>query len=153
MVVLRGQLTNPAPTLEAALRGYHGLNRSAAPGPARRRQTRRLRRLTARDVQQAINRYQAGESMIQIARGLGVRRDTVSAAFGKAGLPTRIMHVPATTDVDRAVELYAQGWSTRRTGEHLGFDAETIRKYLKERGVQMRPAGRRPGSATSLPAD
>jgi DNA-directed RNA polymerase specialized sigma24 family protein len=44
----------------------------------------------------------------------------------------------------RAIELYAQGWSTRQIGTELGRDHSRIAKWLRRAGVQMRPQAPRP---------
>src|SRR5215207_7029362 len=46
----------------------------------------------------------------------------------------------------RAIELYAQGWSTRQIGAELGRDHSCIARWLRRAGVQMRPQAPRPMS-------
>ena len=44
-------------------------------------------------------------------------------------------------DVDRAVELYAAGWTLRRIGAELGVDHRTVAVRLHRAGVTMRRGG------------
>ena len=44
----------------------------------------------------------------------------------------------------RAIELYAQGWSTRQIGAELGRDHSRIARWLRRAGVQMRPPAPKP---------
>ena len=46
--------------------------------------------------------------------------------------------------IRRAIELYAQGWSTRQIGAELGRDHSRIARWLRRSGVQMRPQAPRP---------
>ena len=41
--------------------------------------------------------------------------------------------------VERATELYTQGWSTVQIGKQLGVTASTVGKAMKRAGVQLRP--------------
>jgi hypothetical protein len=49
-----------------------------------------------------------------------------------------------TVDVDRAVELYAAGWTLRRIGAELGVDHRTVAVRLHRAGVTMRRGGAPP---------
>jgi hypothetical protein len=44
-------------------------------------------------------------------------------------------------EVQRATELYAQGWPTERIGAELGVTGECVRKRLAAAGVELRGAG------------
>lgn len=53
-------------------------------------------------------------------------------------------------DGARAAELYAEGWSLREIGDHLGTrHVETVRQALLRQGVAMRPAHVRSPRGTS----
>jgi uncharacterized protein YjcR len=90
--------------------------------------------------------------MTELAKKYGVRRKTISAMLNRHGFELRVMHTISEQEIDRAVDLYATGMSTRQVGEQLGCDAETIRTHLKRRGVQMRQAGR-PRKHPAAPED
>ena len=83
--------------------------------------------------------------MAALASEYDVRRSTVSELLGRAGVAHRQQRSISVAEVERAVDLYADGWSLQRIGEQLGFDAETIRTHLKRRGVALRPGGRSSG--------
>jgi DNA-binding transcriptional regulator LsrR (DeoR family) len=44
-------------------------------------------------------------------------------------------------DVDRAADLYAQGWTLRQIGSELGLTETTISDELRRAGVTMRRSG------------
>jgi hypothetical protein len=44
-------------------------------------------------------------------------------------------------DVERAADLYAQGWTLRRIGAELGATATTVSQQLRGAGVTMRRGG------------
>jgi hypothetical protein len=44
-------------------------------------------------------------------------------------------------DVERAAELYAQGWTLRQTGTELGVHWATVSQQLRKAGVTMRRSG------------
>ena len=44
-----------------------------------------------------------------------------------------------SVNLERAIELYAQGWTTRQIGAELGRDHSRIARWLRRAGVQMRP--------------
>ncbi len=108
-------------------------------GPAR------ARRLSAADQVAVLRAYQAGDSMAALAARFDVRRSTISELLRRSASPMRAERAISDDDVDQAVWLYDQGQSLVRIGERLGYNAETIRKQLKRRGVVMRPASQ-PGA-------
>jgi hypothetical protein len=44
-------------------------------------------------------------------------------------------------DVNRAADLYAQGWTLRQIGAELGVHRSTVREQLQSAGITMRPSG------------
>lgn len=54
-------------------------------------------------------------------------------------------------DVERAVELYRQGWSLRRIGLQLGVEGSTVSRALRRAGLTMRSgAPRHPASTQQI---
>ena len=112
----------------------------------RRPQPTRQRRLSPAEQTAVVQAYQAGRSMAALADEYEVRRSTISELLARDGDARRQQRSISAAEVDRAVDLYARGWSLQRVGERLGFDAETIRTHLKRRGAVLRPGGRPLGS-------
>ncbi len=73
--------------------------------------------------------------IIPLLADLGLNCSAVAGAPYEQGGRREI--VP--TEVDEAVRLYSNGQSLVGIAERLGFNAETIRKQLKRRGVVRRP--------------
>jgi hypothetical protein len=44
-------------------------------------------------------------------------------------------------DINRAAELYAQGWTLRQIGAELGVHWSTVSEQLQSAGITMRPSG------------
>jgi hypothetical protein len=44
-------------------------------------------------------------------------------------------------DVERAAELYAQGWTLSQIGAELGVRSNVVHDHLRRAGVTMRPVG------------
>ncbi len=100
----------------------------------------RGRRLSPAEQVAVLVAYQAGNSMAALAVRYGVRRSTISELLRRGGSPPRVERAISPSEVDNAVHLYAQGLSLVRVGVQLEYNAETIRKQLKRRGVLLRPA-------------
>lgn len=141
-VVLRGQLSNSAPPLLAALDAYRRRlgpqvrNRSARPAapPARHGAARRL---GDTELKTMIAGYQGGSTTYELAAQLGVHRHTISDLLKRAGVPLRRRSM-TTDEITQAVQLYAEDKSLVRVGEILGFDHGTIYLALRRTGVRIR---------------
>jgi lambda repressor-like predicted transcriptional regulator len=46
-------------------------------------------------------------------------------------------------DIERAADLYAQGWTLRQVGAELGVSQTTVSEQLRRAGVTMRRGGHR----------
>lgn len=71
---------------------------------------------------------------------------SVNKLLRQHGLKAR-RRSPSPGEVERAVEFYEAGLSTRVIAEHLGFGASTITRALDKAGVTMRPKFRRVAQA------
>lgn len=75
--------------------------------------------------------------MRQVAREMRVSRATVAKLLADRGIDTSSSM--KAWEIDRAVELYAQGRSSAVIGKELGFDNHTVLNALRAQGVQIRP--------------
>jgi transposase len=55
--------------------------------------------------------------------------------------------------IESILSLHAEGWSQRRIARELEIDRETVRKYLRQRLSEAKPANLPTGSAGSKPAN
>lgn len=102
---------------------------------------RRQRRLTPAEVQSLIAQYQAGDSINELARVLGVDRSVVSRQLDRAGQTKRR---PGLTfeDLERIEALYAAGWSLARLGREFHVHGKTVAAHLRSVGIAVRGRGR-----------
>lgn len=90
------------------------------------------------EIEDAIERYRAGEKIMAIAARLGAPRARLRREFLARGITSK--RTPLTEEqVEGAAELYRGGRSLAAVGTELGVTGMTIRRYLAERGVTIRP--------------
>ncbi|OFI39497.1 hypothetical protein BIU82_13985 [Arthrobacter sp. SW1] len=95
------------------------------------------RRLTPKQVERLVDRYQGGATVYELADEFKCSRGTVSKKLKTAGVTLR-RTPPTKKQIDEMVRLYESGLSLERTGERAGFTAHTVLKYLQGRGVRTR---------------
>jgi biotin operon repressor len=104
------------------------------------RTTRSLRqiqhRLSTDEVQRLIELYTQGELIDVLAAKFHISRTTVMKHAERASAPRRSNVL--TNRFDEARQLYDQGWSLVRIGQHLGVNASTVWHALRKAGVPMR---------------
>jgi hypothetical protein len=103
---------------------------------------RRARRLTAEELAEVVDGYQAGAQAKELAIRLQVNRHTVAAALERAGVQPRARGL-TPAQVAQACRLYRDGWSLARIGETHAVTANTVRRYLLLAGVAMRSPNER----------
>lgn len=101
------------------------------------------KKLSGRVTAEIVARYEAGETVRDIARALHLARGTVSVHLSKAQVGRRPRSM-TEEQINQAVVLYEQGFSLARVGEQLGFTAWTILRALRDRGVAIRDTHGRP---------
>ncbi|MEV6717292.1 hypothetical protein AB0M48_35275 [Lentzea sp. NPDC051208] len=96
-----------------------------------------LRKLKPAELDELVDRYQAGSSVYQLAKHYGIHRITIGRHLRSRGIDTT---APALTDEQarEAAQLYTDGWSCKKIAKHFGVGAETIRERLHEAGIPMR---------------
>jgi DNA-binding CsgD family transcriptional regulator len=137
VVVLVATLSNPSQQVERLfdLRTTPILSqprsRQKAPKP--------LRRLNPDEIQDLLDRYQSGETMVELGIRYGINRRTVSTYLQKAGLPSRHRTMD-DEKVAQCIDLYNSGLSLVAVGERLGIDQATVRRALLSAGVYRQRA-------------
>jgi hypothetical protein len=111
------------------------------PGELRResrsRARRTARRLSEGDVAELVTRYQLGATVYDLAKRFTIHRTTVSGHLRRRGVRLRGQSLDER-QVNVAIQLYEEGWSTARIGWHLAVNGSTVWLALRERGVLMR---------------
>lgn len=89
-------------------------------------------------------RYQAGESIPDLAQSIGVHRTTVHEWFRNAGLPLRGMRTFDVSDTRRLYERYVAGESIIDLAAERKVNRTTLTMWFKRMGLPTRPKIRRP---------
>lgn len=80
--------------------------------------------------------------MLGLARQFGVHRTTVMAVLDRKRVARRSAgRVLSLEEIERASELYREGFTLRAVGSELGVDYRVIRRGLLAAGVRIRRAG------------
>jgi lambda repressor-like predicted transcriptional regulator len=85
-------------------------------------------------AKQVIAGYQAGATIYQLSNQYGIDRKTVSRILHRHNLPMRRTGLTAK-QVDQAVRLHENGWSTTQIAEQLDTTQRTVQRRLAERGI------------------
>ena len=72
-----------------------------------------------------------------------------SSSLGPQTELRRRLVTVAAVDVERAADLYAQGWTLRQIGTELGLSSTTVSDQLRRAGVTMRRASPHAYSAST----
>ncbi|HEX3784271.1 MAG TPA: hypothetical protein VHX38_31825 [Pseudonocardiaceae bacterium] len=87
--------------------------------------------------QELIAGYDAGRTVYELGEQFGIDRKTVSRILHRHDVPMRRRGL-SPEQVDEAVRLRAEGWSTYKISIKMGTDQRTVQRRLGERGVGMR---------------
>ncbi len=105
-----------------------------------------VRRLTEQELRHAIEVYQSGARVDEVAALFGVHRHTVSARLKEAGIQLRFAALTPAQIIE-AIELYQRGWSIARVAAHFGKNPRAIHYNLEKAGIPRRDSrGREPGA-------
>lgn len=144
MVDLRGQLHSPAhqyqrcvqllqdPTWQAGTSAVRSVDRKSERTPLQKQ-----RRLEVREVEALIDHYRSGATINFLAQQYRIHRTTVYEHLDRQGVPRR-QRGPTPEQVRLAAKLYEGGLSLARIGEQVGIDAQTVRRYLADAGIEIR---------------
>ena len=99
------------------------------------------KRLRPEQVSELTIAYQSGSTIMELAKAYGIHRWTVLEHLKRERVPRRHSKLDQV-DIDKAVRLYALGWSGEAVGLELRVGASTIRRELKKAGVSLRRRGR-----------
>jgi hypothetical protein len=104
--------------------------------------------LGADEVAEVVARYRAGQTANVLAQAFDVHRTTIVRHLEAAAVPTRY-RILSDGHVAEARQLYEQGWSLARLGEHFGVATRTVLNAFQRAGVSTRRVGTNQWSARS----
>lgn len=87
----------------------------------------------------AETRYEAGATLRELAKDLGIGRERLASLLRERGVRLRRAS-PSENDVREMTRRYAAGESLERVGTKLGFSPSTIRNHLLNAGIALRDA-------------
>lgn len=83
-----------------------------------------------------IELYLAGKEINELAHQFEISRTTVMKHVERAGASRRRGVI--VEHLDEARQLYEQGWSLTKVGQHFGVDASTVGYSFRKAGVPRR---------------
>ena len=96
-------------------------------------------RLSPELIAELIAAYESGLPTNKLMKQFNLSKGSVLKLLREASVRLRNQGIPdeAASEVTR---LYVeQEWSSQRIGDRHGCDAETVRKFLRKHGVEVRP--------------
>ena len=108
--------------------------------PDQHRSHRRSRRLEHSQVDDLVERYEAGETVLELGAAYGINRTTVLSHLSRRGIATRgNKRKMSDDDVARAAEMYETGLSQVAVAARFGVDDTTVHREFLKAGVPTRP--------------
>lgn len=101
------------------------------------------RRLRDHEVDQLVEDYLAGATVLELAAKHRIHRTTVSGLLERRAVNRR-WHVLEAADIGQAISLYATGLSCASIAKTLGVHANTVYLALTKVGMKMRDCHGRP---------
>lgn len=101
------------------------------------RQKVRGRVLSKTDQEKLVKAYEDGSTIRGLAEEYATSKLVIKNVLRAHNVRIKLAR-PTDQDVKEMVRLYESGLSLARTGERVGFDPVTVRKYLLTKGVEMR---------------
>lgn len=132
---LFSKLSRPAARIYKVHRSIRSGTLDAQPGPRARAKLRI--ELSEPSLRAAEAQYLDGATLRDAAAPLGISHARLAAALRKRCVKVR-RSSPIASEVDEMVYRYERGESLARIGSKLGFQPNTVRTHLLDRGVQTR---------------
>ena len=99
------------------------------------------RRLSPREIENLIARYNAGSSLRALSLEYCISRSGLRHLLLGEGVALRA-HGITSEDAEEAVRLYESGLTIRQVAERIGSSFGTVRTALHEHEVVMRTSGK-----------
>jgi hypothetical protein len=149
VVEVSGRYSNPprTPLDLAKLSSAEFRETPNSPILGRRRQVQRC--LGELEVDELVEAYCGGTTVLKLAATFQIHRTTVLALLETKGVPRR-GRIWSPDLTKQATRLYTEGRSCASIGRQLKVNPETVRQHLMTAGVTLRPPGQPPRRLTSL---
>ncbi|WP_460755262.1 hypothetical protein [Myceligenerans cantabricum] len=122
-----------------ALIGQTGADRSAV-----RLKIKENRKLSAAEITELVERYEAGTTIRSLGDTFGMHEQTVRAHLRRQGVTLRpVCSLTPEQDVEVERLYVAENWTMAELGRRFEVDASSIRRALVRRGVERRPQKKR----------
>jgi hypothetical protein len=95
------------------------------------------RRLNRETITQLVADYEAGQSTPTLVKRYGLAKGTVLKLLKEHGITMRHQQM-TEAEIIETIDLYQQGWSLARIGQHFGRNPSIIQGVLKRAGVARR---------------
>jgi hypothetical protein len=95
------------------------------------------KRLGPELLAQLVAEYRAGSATTALMAKYHIGKGTVLGVLHEAGV-IRSQRRATSSQLQEAAELYNQGWSLERVGQHLGFEDSPVWLWLKQLDVPRR---------------
>ena len=107
-----------------------------------------MKKLTEADEARMVELYERGKSMAEVALLFDVHPKTAARYLKKHRVRPRKGPTSSlgADEFKKMADAYESGSSTTDVAKQFGITATTVAKYLKENGVELRPAGFRKGA-------
>lgn len=141
--VLTESLWNRREKLQALLERTQNPSAPRVESAPRARQ--RQKHLNPEERAEVVRRYEAGESMGELAASFGCHRSAIKRALEADDVVLRDWRT-RLVNVDRAVAMYESGETAQRIADELGVSPTAVLNQLRSAGVVLRPKGKVAGA-------
>lgn len=94
--------------------------------------------LSKEEINEIVAKYKNGKSTYELAEEYGCHRYTISKHLKEAGLEVTNRVARKESLVGLVLQLYSEWYKPQEIGEALGISADSVRRCLKENGVELR---------------
>lgn len=94
--------------------------------------------LSDSEISEIISKYKAGKSTYELAEEYGCHRYTISKHLKEAGIEVSNRVARKESLVGLILQLYSEWYKPTEIAKSLGISADSVRRCLKENGVELR---------------
>ena len=90
------------------------------------------------EILEIVSKYKAGKSTYELAAEYGCHRYTISKHLKEAGVDVSNRVARKESLVGLILQLYSEWYKPAEIAESLGISADSVRRCLKENGIELR---------------
>ncbi|MDO5590913.1 MAG: hypothetical protein Q4F98_07650 [Lachnospiraceae bacterium] len=94
--------------------------------------------LSDEEISEIVIKYKCGKSTYELAEEYGCHRYTISKHLKEAGIEVTNRVARKESLVGLILQLYSEWYKPAEIGEALGISADSVRRCLKENGIELR---------------